>query len=518
MKQRLTTSIYNFEKLRTEGYHYVDKSGQLLQFLEGVGHYFLARPRRFGKSLLVTTLRAIFEGRRELFDGLAISKSDYDWKVYPVIHLELGSVSGESVEKLDSDLFHKVKNNASRLGVVLTRNGACPALEELIERLYEKGQRVVILVDEYDKPLLNHLGTPEVSEIQRALKSFYSIIKSTEVAQRFVLLTGVSKFSQVSVFSDLNNLTDLTMNREAATLLGYTQSELESNFKDYLTALAVAHETDWEGILQKVREWYNGYRFHPASETVYNPVSVMKCFQNLEFRNYWFETGTPSFLVKVLKENPTSVDHPRMPEYGLTQFDPMNLEPLALLFQTGYLTLQGTEAFGDENDYILGFPNREVERSFTLSMASGFTETRIPDVRNHTSFMIKALDSNDLDAFFKDLGVFLSSVPYDIMVQKEKYSQTLFYAVLKLMGIAIATEVTTNRGRVDAVVKTQKHIYIFEFKLDDTAQSALEQIQEKGYAAPYLSDGRKVICVGVSFDPKTGNIGEWIAQKEGVSN
>jgi hypothetical protein len=238
----------------------------------------------------------------------------------------------------------------------------------------------------------------------------------------------------------------------------------------------------------------------------------MKCFQNLEFRNYWFETGTPSFLVKVLKENPTSVDHPRMPECGLTQFDPMNLEPLALLFQTGYLTLQGTEAFGDENDYILGFPNREVERSFTLSLASGFTETRIPDVRNHTSFMIKALNSNDLNAFFDDLRVFLSSVPYDIMDRKEKYYQTLFYAVLKLMGIAIATEVTTNRGRVDAVVKTQKHIYIFEFKLNDTAKSALDQIQEKGYAAPYHSDGRKVICVGVAFDPKTRNIGEWIAQ------
>ena len=514
MKHRLTTSIYNFEKLRTEGYHYVDKSGQLLKYLEGVGHYFLARPRRFGKSLLVTTLRAIFEGRRELFDGLAISKSDYDWKIYPVIHLELGSVSGDSAEKLDSDLFHKVKSNASRLGVDLTRNGACPALEELIERLYETGQRVVILVDEYDKPLLNHLGTPEVSEIQRRLKSFYSIIKSTEVAQRFVLLTGVSKFSQVSVFSDLNNLTDLTMNREAATLLGYTQSELESNFKDYLTALAVAHETDWEGILQKVREWYNGYRFHPAAETVYNPVSVMKCFQNLEFRNYWFETGTPSFLLRLLNQRPVSLGSLDVPEMLFSVFDPLNLETLPLLVQTGYLTIKSFHQDHSSGRYKLGFPNQEVEQAFGFWLAAEYSNLSGTELDSELGRLRSALRDNDLDLLFNSLKAFFAGIPYESVRQKESWYQTLIFTVFKLLGIHIEIEIRQNRGRVDASVKTPTHIYIFEFKLNDTAKSALDQIQEKGYAAPYQSDGRKVICVGVAFDPKTRNIGKWIAKTD----
>jgi hypothetical protein len=427
--------------------------------------------------------------------------------------MDMGDIDSLDPADLEKGLFTRVDEQARRFEVNLVSSSPSEALRELIVGLAEQGQKVVILVDEYDKPFLNHLGTETAQVVQRVLKSFYAVIKTTEYAQRFVLLTGVSKFSQVSVFSDLNNLTDLTMDRRVATLLGYTQAELEANFPDYIEALAKEHGTDTAGILPEIRDWYNGYRFEEDAQTVYNPVSVMKCFQNRKFKNYWFETGTPSFLVRVLKNNPIDVDEPRLPEAGLAQFDPSRLEPLALLLQTGYLTIIRTEKFGDSTDYILGYPNREVERSFNMSLATGFAESQINRVHGQTRHMVRSLNEGDLEWFFEEFRTFLSGVPYDIIDQKEQYYQTLFYAALKLMGVAVDVEVRTNRGRVDAVVKTTDRIYIFEFKLRGTAEDALQQIRDKGYAEPYRNDKREVLCIGAAFDEETRNLGQWLMEK-----
>ena len=377
----LSTSIYSFPDLIEGSYLYVDKTAKIHELIaEFKSQYFLARPRRFGKSLLVSTLRAIFEGRRELFDGLDISETDYNWQVFPVIHLDLGSLAARGAAELDKELKHKVLENAERLGVRVDREFAYQAFESLVTELAKSNQRVVILVDEYDKPILNHLGQESVTEIQSALKTFYSVIKTTESAQRFVLLAGVSKFAQVSVFSDLNNLTDLTMDRRAASLLGYTQEELESNFQEYISALAETQGMNDSELLSKVRHWYNGYRFHAERPTVYNPVSVMKLFQNKEFRNYWFETGTPSFLLRILNQRPVDLGNMEVSEMLLSSYDPLKLEAIPLLLQTGYLTIQEYIQDGFTGRYALAFPNKVVEQAFSFWLAVEYSDMPAPDV------------------------------------------------------------------------------------------------------------------------------------------
>lgn len=510
----LTTSIYTFEKLIEGGYQYVDKTVQLFSLInEPFALYFLARPRRFGKSLLVSTLRAIFEGRRNLFKGLAIDGLDYDWKTYPVIHLDMGDRKGAAAEELESSLLYEVRKNATRLGVSLSESDPAAALRELIDLLSAQGEKVVILVDEYDKPLLNHLGAKSAEEIQRTLKSFYAVIKTTESAQRFVLMTGVSKFSQVSVFSDLNNLTDLSMDARAATLLGYTQAELEVNFPEYIAALAEKERKDLASILFEIREWYNGYRFEENAETVYNPVSVMKCFQNRKFKNYWFETGTPSFLVRMLEKEHLDLSLMTVEETALSAFEPDLLKPLPLLLQTGYLTIVDTDWFGDARLYTLGFPNREVERAFSTFLVSEYAKVSLPELSRELIDIKAAFEAGELEMLFEHLKVFFASIPYDITLQSEKYYQSILYALFRLLGVAVEVEVRTNRGRLDAVVKTAQRIFIFEFKLQGTAREALDQIRSKGYVEPYLKDGRKLLCIGVAFDKPSRNIGEWLVEE-----
>lgn len=509
----LSTSTYNFPDLIAGGYLYVDKTAQIYEWVkEYKGQYFLSRPRRFGKSLLVSTLRAIFEGRRDLFEGLTIDSMEYDWKVYPVIQLDMGDIDTLDPRDLEPGLRRRVGEQAARFGIALSVESASEALRELIQTLALKGQKVVILVDEYDKPLLNHLGTDRALEIQQALKSFYAVIKTTEAAQRFVLLTGVSKFSQVSVFSDLNNLTDLTMDRRAATLLGYTQEELESNFPDYIESLAKERRTDVAGILPEIREWYNGYRFEEEAETVYNPVSVMKCFQNLKFKNYWFETGTPSFLIRMLGKESLDLSNMTVEETALSAFEPDMMQPLPLLLQTGYLTLVDSSYFGDARLYTLGFPNREVERAFSTFLVSEYAKVTLPELSKELINLKKALEEGNLEWIFDILKVFFASIPYDITLRSEKYYQSILYALFRLLGVAVDVEARTNRGRVDAEVKTAERIYLFEFKLRGSAEDALRQIREKGYAEAYRNEGRDVLCIGVAFDPETRNLGQWLTE------
>jgi hypothetical protein len=509
----LTTSVYTYSNLVEGGFLYVDKTAAIHQFLKpAFCQYFLSRPRRFGKSLLVSTLKSIFEGRRELFKGLFLDTSDYDWPVYPVIHLDLGAMTVDTTVELQRKLNYELEDNATRLGLSLAREDAAERFQELIQALAARNGRVVILIDEYDKPILGHLGKSSVLAIQEQLKKFYSVVKKTEALQRFALITGVSKFSKVSIFSDLNNLTDLTMNAQAATLLGYTQTELEANFPEYLEALATATGRTRAQTLEAMRAWYNGYRFEADAETVYNPVSVMKCFLEMKFKNYWFETGTPGFLIQLLKRQPINLGDLSAGEELFSTYDPANLEPLALLVQTGYLTIKSAESFGDSTSYRLGYPNKEIEHSFSHWLAQGFSELPSADMTPLLHRLVAALRESRLEDLLDTLRLFFAKIPNTITLDHEKYYQTIFFTVFKLIGAVVEAEVSTNIGRIDAIVKTATDIFVFEFKLDGTARRAMEQIRKMRYFEPYLDDGRRVTLVGAAFSKKTRNLGKFLVE------
>ncbi len=373
----ISTDIYTFSELIKNGYLYVDKTGVLetLVSKRRGKQFFMARPRRFGKSLTVTTLKSIFEGRRELFREFAIDRSDYDWQTYPVIRLDMSMTFAETVEEFNLKATERLKANRAALGLEVEFGASADVnfgrLIEAAAKSSATGQ-TVLLVDEYDKPLLGHLGRPTVEAFRTALKSFYSVIKAMESLQRFTFITGVSKFSKVSIFSDLNNLTDLTMDLETATLMGYTHEEVQTNFGPYLARLGEANGLTPEQAFDRVIEMYDGYRFHPAAAHVVNPVSLGRCLMSREFRNYWYETGTPTFLVNMLKERPVDISNVEVSEAELGTYEPSSPSLVPLLYQTGYLTIKKFEQTGDLRLYTLGFPNGEVERAFNDSLAKEY--------------------------------------------------------------------------------------------------------------------------------------------------
>ena len=506
--------MYTFQDLIEGGFLYVDKTEyvyQLIRYPKGL--FFLSRPRRFGKSLLLSPLKAYFLGRRDLFEGLALFDKPLEWRSHPIIHIDLGPKGVNNPEDLQVFLRNRIDQVASEYGISLARSSYEERFQELIERLSTDGEKVVILIDEYDKPILSNTANPQIGEILRTLKSFYAVIKATEPYQRFVFLTGVSKFSKVSVFSDLNNLTDITMAAPYATALGYTQRELESNFAPLISGLAEKEGMSHEDILEKIKSWYNGYRFEEGSDTIYNPVSVMNCLSAGKFSNFWFETGTPTFLLDLMKKQEYDLaeclEEP-VTELSFSAYDAERLSPTPLLFQTGYLTITGSEVEGDIRLYQLGFPNREVEQAFGAYLIDSYARLDKERVGVYLLHLSRHLKSRDLESFFSVLHAFFAGVPNTITVTHEKYYQTILYVTLRLLGLQVEVEVSTNKGRIDAVLGTPDTIYIFEFKLHGTAQEAIDQIREKGYAQPWRADGREVICVGVAFDPEERNIGEWI--------
>jgi len=400
------------------------------------------------------------------------------------------------------------------MNVVLRKETPAARFRELVLKLTDRGDKVAILIDEYDKPLLGHLGKPSAPDIRDVLKGFYSVVKGTEPRQRFVCITGVSKFSKVSVFSDLNNLTDLTMSRATATLLGYTQDELESNFSEHIAALAHALGQARDAIVDELRDWYNGYRFEETAETVYNPVSVMRCLQEQKFKNYWFETGTPTFLMELLKRKPVDLDASTVQESAFATYEPEHLHPLPLLVQTGYLTIRSARTIGRRREYTLGYPNYEIEESFSAWLAREYCNLSPPDLNSSLHQLVDALLEARVDDMLEHLKTFFSGIPNTITLDHEKYYQTIFFTVFKLIGAMVEAETSTNIGRIDAVVRTETDIFIFEFKLHGSAEDAIAQIRENEYAAPYRDDPRNVTLAGVAFDPATRNLGAWLVEPE----
>lgn len=511
--KNITSSVYTFEDIVKDDFLYVDKTEFIWNLIrQGKAMYFLSRPRRFGKSLTVSTLKAVFQGKKELFKGLAIYDKPYDWKQYPVIHLDMNGLDFSSVEELESSLCDLVTEAAASHELRLESANAASMFRALINQLAEQEQ-VVILVDEYDKPILNNLGKPHAQKILDKLKTFYSVIKAFESKERFVFVTGVSKFCHVSLFSDLNNLTDISMHRDYATMFGYTQEEFETYFADRIDSACKQLNMPCEELLPEIKQWYDGYRFHAKAESVYNPVSLAQFFMNdAEFNNYWFSTGTPSFLVELTKKADFNFEKTLSePVMGLAfnAFEIDKIDPLALLLQTGYLTIKSSFVDLGETLYYLDFPNREVKNAFETYLISDYASIPQETVGANVFKMVKAIKARDINLFMELLKTFFAAVQYDVATDTEGRFQLLFYSVFLLIGVRVEAESRTNNGRIDAVICDGDHVYIFEFKINQTAEIALEQIREKEYFRKYQHSGRKIILVGANFDTISRQLSEW---------
>ena len=513
--KKITSSLYSFEQLRENNFVYVDKTEYIWNLIDSApAMYFLSRPRRFGKSLTVSTLKAFFEGRKELFEGLAIYDKVREWKKYPVIHLDMGGRKNSSVAELEVALQDALGNIGSHLGIEVRGENAQTQLENLVFDASKIGPPVVI-IDEYDKPILSNIGTPEQENVLKYLKGFYSAIKSSSTVIRFLFITGVTKFCHVSLFSDLNNLEDITMRAEYATMFGYTQTELEENFGDRIGITAKKQNLSVDELKAQMKAWYDGYCFEENSEKVYNPVSIAKFFENDgKFENYWFATGTPSFLMALVKQRDLNfedaVSKP-VPGVAFNAFEIDDIDPVTLLLQTGYLTIKSVERRFNRPYYRLDFPNEEVAEAFTTYLLNSYVRKTQREVASFATDLSIAFVDNDLKQAQKILESFFAGIPYPVHKKSEATFQTIFYAVFRLLGFNIEAESWTNDGRIDAVVQTEKHIYLFEFKLDDD-KSALSQIKEKEYFKKFLQSKKPITMIGVTFDSNKGQISDWKAE------
>jgi hypothetical protein len=507
--QPLPIGIQTFSKIVEGNYLYVDKTKKIYELIqEGSAAYFFARPRRFGKSLTLSVLDEIFSGNKELFSGLWIESSDYNWKKHPVLRFDFSKQKARNPEELIRFIFNEINWNANRHGITLSTIEYFAQFEELIRKT-SSNQKCVILIDEYDKPIIDHLTNTELAkEMREVMKGFFTVLKGSDPYIRFLFLTGVSKFSKAGVFSNLNHLRDISFEEKFSDLVGITQDELERYFQDYIQALSEKEKLSVNDTLQKIRTWYNGYRFSISGETVYNPFSTLLLFTQKKFVYHWFETGTPEFLVKLILQNGYDISAIPMQTSAL-QFSSYEVEDLSitpLLVQTGYLTITNYDE--KDNIYTLDFPNLEVKDAFLNYLYKKMQKKE--ETSSKIYELSKALQGEDLETCMEILQEVFWNLDYDIQIQQEKYYQTVFYLVFTLLGFRIQTEVKTSRGRVDAIVETNS-IYIFEFKLNGTKEEALSQIKKKKYYEKYLSKGNKIYLVGVEF--KERELGDYVVEE-----
>ena len=518
--KRIKTSTYDFPSIIEKDFLYVDKTDYVWKLVEGgKDEFFLSRPRRFGKSLLVSTLKAVFQGRRELFKGLAIDKADYDWKRYPVIHLDFGACTAKTPEKLEVYLNHLLEVAADTLGLGLRGEGASIRFENLIRdaaKASETGS-VVVLVDEYDKPILGNIdidNKKQQKDILSVLKGFYGVVKTYEGLIRFAFITGVSKFTHVSLFSELNNLTDITLQDDYAGMLGFTEEEIRGYFADRIPLAAETNGLPEEELMRKLLRWYDGYRFSDAPTHVCNPVSISKFFnQGYDFSNYWDDTGTLEFLVRLSREREYDYEAALAAWYDESIFSAYELDCLditGLLWQTGYLTIKDVRCDEDGMQYRLDFPDKEVQATFSRRLIESFAGER----KNDESWVMArqfrtAIREDDLPRFMTLFQSFLAKISYELHIPHEKYYQTIFFIVFKFLDASVEAESCTNEGRIDAYIRTAKKVYIFEFKLNKTAENAIDQIMDRRYYEKFQNGGLPIVLVGVNFDSSKGRIDNW---------
>lgn len=505
--------IQNFEKIRKEGYVYVDKTALIHRLATTGTYYFLSRPRRFGKSLLVSTIEAYFKGKKELFKGLAIEQLEKDWTGYPVLHLDLNGNDYKSKEIIDKVLDDNLSSWENIYGVTPTSDVHGLRFKKVIEAAHSKtGKKVVILVDEYDKPIVDNLGDEDLADyFKRTLQGFYSVIKAMDGFIRFGFLTGVSKIGKLSVFSGLNNLRDISMLPEYSDICGISEEDLHKYFDESVEELAVSNQLSKEDCYGKLKDMYDGYHFSEESVGMYNPFSLLNTFSSNKFKEYWFETGTPTLLVNVMKQTSFDVttlsDQVEVSVEDLSGMQDIINRPIPLFFQTGYLTIKDYDKEFDI--YTLGFPNDEVKNGFLKFIFSYYVPVNPAEGNTTTAKLAKALRTGSPDMFMRTLEALFANTTYQIQGDAEKNFQYAMYIIMELVGEYVQAERTTSNGRIDLLLQTKDYIYIVELKIDNTADAALQQIEDKGYAKPFVNDPRKLFKIGVSFSTADRRIEDW---------
>jgi len=522
-ERRLPIGVQSFEKLRESGFLYVDKTRYIHALVRSGGQYFLSRPRRFGKSLFLSTLKAYWEGKRELFEGLAVEElekgNEGAFEPYPVFYFDF---NGQNYQ-VDTALEDVLDMMLSRWEAEYACDGQGTLSDRfqtlLITARKKTGKGCVVLIDEYDKPLLEVLENDSLEEHNKAVfKGFFGTLKSYDEYLRFVFITGVTKFSKVSIFSDLNQLQDISLYEDYSAVCGMTEEEIRSCFRPELQRMAAKHKLDEEGCLQKLAQMYDGYHFYPDSPGVYNPFSVLNALQQREFEAYWFATATPTFLVRRLKNmhfNMRQLGNGEIhaTSFSLTDYRAENPDIVPLLYQTGYLTIWGYDA--RRRRYTLGFPNEEVKYGLLESLLPVYSRDAIPGRGADIFSLDDCLEAGDTEGVRDILTALFASIPYTTDdAPFEHYFQSVLYIVFTLLGQYVHCEVHSSKGRADCILETDEFVYIFEFKVDKSAREALAQIEEKGYALPYAADKRQLFKIGVSFDGEARKLAEWEVAQE----
>ena len=521
--------IQDFKSIIKDGYVYIDKTALIYQLVKGGKIYFLSRPRRFGKSLLVSTLEYYFKGEKELFKGLAIDGLEQDWESYPVFHIDFNSTNFEKGETLDAFIKGTVENWERENGYAAnTDYDYGKRFAELLAYVHKTtGKRSVVLIDEYDKPLLDVMDSGlrmkdangnemQIEEYNRGiLKGFYSTFKAADAHLQFVLLTGVTKFSQVSVFSGFNQPKDLSLDSSYESLCGITREERESYFHVQMDEMSGPLESTPAEVRDMMKRHYDGYHFGRKMTDIYNPFSVLNALSDQALGDYWFRTGTPTYLVRLLNHTNENLDELTGKYYDTSEFIDYKADverPLPMIYQSGYLTIKDYDR--DSDSYLLDLPNNEVKKGFLTLVASNYLGAK-ESASTLAIQLVRAILRDDLDTWRKSLTAFFASIPYtmrrkDMEIEKERYFHYTFYLIFRILSTyLVLTEKQQSEGRADCIIETKKVVYIFEFKLDGTADDALRQIEEKGYARPYEADSRPIHCVGVSFSSRTGTIDDW---------
>lgn len=506
-----------FKDIIGENKLYVDKTKEIYKLLESKGKYFfLSRPRRFGKSLLITTLEEIFNANKELFKDLWLYDK-IEFKKYPIIKLKMNDlVYNKNTSDFEKSLFNVIKNHYKKYNLELETDNYKESFSQLIEKLGVK-EKVVLLIDEYDKPIIEYWEDKELSiKMRNILRNFYETIKANDEYIHFAFLTGVSKFSKISVFSTLNNLTDITMDEKYSKIVGIDETQLYSYFDDRIKILAKQINRTEKETKEILKTWYNGYSWDGLN-FVYNPYSLLLLFDKNEIKNYWFETGSPSFLIQLIKEYKLDVkklERLLLNEADFSSYEIENMNLYALLFQTGYLTIKEVIKDGFRKKYILSYPNIEVKESLVINLLDNFAQNRESNGIS-VDELIKSLKNKNLKHFFNILKSLFASIPNEIfpekttLIEKESYYHTMFHLIFTLIGTQINSEVSTSKGRIDSVVETNDRVYIFEFKVGRSPQKAIDQIEEKKYYEKYLANKKEIVLVGVNFSISKRNVKSW---------
>ena len=511
MSKLYPVGVQNFEKVILGGYEYVDKTALIYELFNTGSYYFLSRPRRFGKSLLLSTLEAYAQGKKELFKGLALEKLERDWTVYPVLHMDLNTEKYDTQASLENKLELTLKQWEGEYGYNPDEYSVATRFEGVIRRACEQtGRRVVILIDEYDKPMLQAIGNEALqNEYRNTLKAFYGALKSMDGCIRFALLTGVTKFGKVSVFSDLNNLMDISMDDRYVEICGISEKEVHAYFEEDIHALATATGLTYEETCAELKANYDGYHFTENAVGMYNPFSLLNTFAKKKFGSYWFETGTPTYLVELLKLHHYPIEdleHIVTSQPVLDSIDTASTDPIPVIYQSGYLTIKGYNKMFE--NYTLGFPNREVEQGFFKFLLPNYASVSVSKSPYQIQCFVEEVMAGKVDDFFDRLKTMFADIPYELARDREVHYQNILYIIFKLMGFYVQVEYHTSRGRIDLVLQTQDYVYIMEFKLNGSADEALAQIREKGYDAPFAKDSRTIYRIGVNFSDELRNIQE----------